>query len=199
MKYLLNSSGIPKNRQCFNKLVPASVDYEAFTCLAGIRESIDEFVTEGQQLYIHSKNCGNGKTTWAIKLMLQYFNEVWAGNGFEPRGLFINVPLFIMAHKNNISAKDEHLAEVIKLIPKVDLIVWDDIGIENLTQYEHDILISYIDQRVLEGLSNIYTGNIQPDDLATKLGERLASRINYSTKIELQGGDMRHGSIASSQ
>jgi DNA replication protein DnaC len=104
-----------------------------------------------------------------------------------------------MAHKNNISAKDEHLAEVIKLIPKVDLIVWDDIGIENLTQYEHDILISYIDQRVLEGLSNIYTGNIQPDDLATKLGERLASRINYSTKIELQGGDMRHGSIASSQ
>ena len=137
MRFLLNSSGIPKSKQKINKLIASPLDYKAYETLSNIRENILDFTKHGRQLYIYSDNCGNGKTTWSIKLMLQYFNEVWAGNGFIERGLFINVPVFITSLKNNISNKDENLSKVLELIPKVDLVIWDDIATDYLTPYEH--------------------------------------------------------------
>ena len=126
--------------------------------------------------------------------MLQYFNEIWAGNGFIERGLFINVPVFITSLKNNISNKDENLSKVLELIPKVDLVIWDDIATDYLTPYEHGMLLSYIDQRNLSDKSNIFTGNVKPDRLVSKVGERLSSRIKSGILIELKGGDARNGS-----
>ena len=32
---------------------------------------------------------------------------------------------------------------------KADLVVWDEIGVKTLTNFEHDHLLSYIDQRVV--------------------------------------------------
>lgn len=194
MRFLLNSSGIPKSKQRINKLIASPLDYKAYEALSNIRENIVDFTKTGKQLYIYSDNCGNGKTTWSIKLMLQYFNEVWAGNGFIVRGLFINVPMFIMSLKNNISNKDENLSKILELIPKVDLVVWDDIATDYLTPYEHGMLLSYIDQRNLSDKSNIFTGNVKPDMLVSKVGERLSSRIKSGILIELKGGDARNGS-----
>lgn len=193
MNYLLKSSGIPKSRQKFNQLIPYDADIKAFEELSCIRDRITYFVNSGRHLYIFSDNCGNGKTTWSIKLMLQYFNEMWVGNGFTPRGLFINVPAFITALKNNISDKDDNLVQILKLLPKVDLVIWDDIATDYLTPYEHGMLLSYIDQRILDDKSNIFTGNVRPEGLIQKVGERLASRINGSIQIEIKGGDMRNG------
>ena len=194
MRFLLNSSGIPKSKQKINKLIASPLDYKAYETLSNIRENILDFTKHGRQLYIYSDNCGNGKTTWSIKLMLQYFNEVWAGNGFIERGLFINVPVFITSLKNNISNKDENLSKVLELIPKVDLVIWDDIATDYLTPYEHGMLLSYIDQRNLSDKSNIFTGNVKPDRLVSKVGERLSSRIKSGILIELKGGDARNGS-----
>ena len=194
MRFLLNSSGIPKSKQKINKLIASPLDYKAYEALSNIRENIVEFTKTGKQLYIYSDNCGNGKTTWSIKLMLQYFNEVRAGNGFIVRGLFINVPMFITSLKNNISNKDENLSKILELIPKVDLVVWDDIATDYLTPYEHGMLLSYIDQRNLSDKSNIFTGNVKPDMLVSKVGERLSSRIKSGILIELKGGDARNGS-----
>ena len=94
MKYMLDNSNIPKDRQKIVKLVPDDCDYNSFVKLAEIQESIGNFVKNGSSLYIYSNTCGNGKTTWSIKLMLQYFDSVWAGNSFTKRGLFLNVPEF---------------------------------------------------------------------------------------------------------
>ena len=91
-KYLLDASNIPKSKQKVNTLYPDTCDINSFSMLSDIREDIKEFVRCGSNLYIYSSTCGNGKTTWAIKIMLQYFNEMWAGNGFTERGIFINVP-----------------------------------------------------------------------------------------------------------
>ena len=57
------------------------------------------FVKNGENLYIFSKNFENGKAIWAIKLMQNYFNQIWAGNGFTQRGLFIHVPSFLTKFK----------------------------------------------------------------------------------------------------
>lgn len=191
MMYMINSSWIPR-QVIGTKLTPDDVDYEQFVRLANIQDNILEFVTQGNNLYLFSQTCGNGKTTWAIKLLLQYFNEVWACNNFRERGLFINVPTFLTKVKAVIGRPDESFERMRELIEDVDVVVWDDIASTKLSDFDYNTLLTYIDKRTLEGKCNIYTGNIIPTDLDKYVGQRLASRVlNHSTVIELKGKDRR--------
>ena len=198
-KYMLEKSGIPKKLWGINSLIPEECDLKAFENLAYIRDNIEQFVEEGNSIYICSTNCGNGKTTWAIKLMLQYFNEVWDYTGFNARGLFLNVNEFLLKCKSSISKPSKDFDELKELIHKVDLVIWDDIGATKLSEYDYTLINEYVSYREFRGLSNIYTGNILPDELAEYVGTRLASRIlnglNCVT-ITLTGGDRRNGSVA---
>lgn len=192
MHYLMNNSGIPKGRQHPVLLTPAEIDRPAFIRLKGIKDDILEFVDDGHSLYLYSQKFGNGKTTWAIKLMQQYFNNVWNGNGFKPRAIFVNVPTFLTKIKEGISRKDEDFELLRERIPEVDLVVWDDIAATKLSDFDHTMLLTYIDQRKLNNLSNIYTGNLSPSELPSALGNRLSSRVyNDSLTIELKGNDRR--------
>ena len=107
------------------------------------------------------------------------------------QGIFINVHL-LNDLKNNISSKDKSFERMKNRLSDVDLLVWDDIAATKLSNYDYNNLLSYIDTRVLKGLSNIYTGNIIPEDLDQYVGNRLASRIaNQSTHVQLVGEDRR--------
>ena len=99
MSYLMESSGVPKPLQ-FPKKLEAGVDYEQFVELNSIKNDICNMVDNGYNLYLHSIETGNGKTSWAIKIMLKYFNEIWAGNGFRTRALFVHVPTLLIDLKN---------------------------------------------------------------------------------------------------
>lgn len=192
MHFLMNNSGIPKNRQYASELIPNTVDVAAFMRLAEIRNDIESFVRSGESLYIHSYNFGNGKTSWAIKLMQRYFDRIWSGNGFRCRGLFVHVPTFLTKVKDNIGNKDEDFELFKSRLDEVDLVIWDDIAATKLSDFDHSILLTYIDQRVLNGLANIYTGNLDRDELPKALGNRLASRIgNQSEIITFNGVDRR--------
>ena len=94
MKYLMDNSGLSKNRQQPIYLDGGN-DRQAFLRLADIKKDIVAFVENGESLYIFSEYTGNGKTSWAIKLLHKYFDEIWAGNGFNPRGYFIHVPVLL--------------------------------------------------------------------------------------------------------
>lgn len=193
MHYLFNCCKIPKKSQYPIQLLPERKDVGAFQTLETIKNTIDEFVIDGENLYIYSSKCGNGKTSWAIKLMAKYFDEIWCGNGFRVRGLFIYVPHFLGMLKNFRS--DSVIQEVNYLteyLPKVDLVIWDDIASTKLTEFDHSNLLTYIDARYLAGKANIYTGNIGPSNIKDELGARLASRVfNESITIELHGSDRR--------
>lgn len=191
MLYMINASGVPK-KAIGMKLTPDGVDYEQFVRLANIQDNIAEFVSDGHNLYLHSQTCGNGKTTWAIKLLLQYFNEVWACNNFKERGLFINVPTFLTKIKTVIGSPDEKFEDFRKLIDEVDIVVWDDIASTKLSDFDYNTLLTYIDKRTLECKCNIYTGNVSPHELEKYIGQRLTSRVlNHSAVIELKGADKR--------
>ena len=193
MKYLMDNSGIPKNRQYPQALV-AGIDYDAFMQLSDIKDDIVTFVERGQNLYLCSENTGNGKTSWSIKLMLKYFDQMWAGNGFKERGLFIHVPTFLSKLKN---FNDPLLTSYKESVSNVDLICWDDIASTKLSEYDISQLLIFIDQRIVDGKANIFTGNIVTEqNLEKVLGSRLASRIwNTSEVIKLVGKDRRHGSL----
>lgn len=196
MDYLIKTSGIPKYAQYRNNLIPTQIDLNSFKFLTEIQQDIVNFVNNGENLYIYSKNFGNGKTTWSIKLMQQYFNNIWAGNGFITRGLFIHVPTFLTKIKETISKSDIEFEELKTLLPNVDLVIWDDIGANKLSEYDYNNLATYIEQRRLNNKSNIFTGNLTENELKIALGNRLTSRIwNGSSLVEFKGHDRRGGNI----
>jgi len=190
MKYLMEHSGLSKKRQKPIKLNGA-YDQKAFKLLDEIRLDIVNFVENGESLYLYSEHTGNGKTSWSIKLLLRYFDQIWAGNGFRQRGYFISVPAFLNQVKNFSDEKARQ--KLIKTLSTVDLVVWDDIASTKLSDYDIQQLLVVVDQRIADGLANIYTGNITSrDKLEIALGDRLASRIwNTSTLIEFKGKDRR--------
>ena len=192
MDYLTSTSNIPRKMQYPVSLTPSKQDIQAFVRLKNIKDNIVEFVQEGHNLYLYSTNFGNGKTTWATKLMLKYFDDIWAGNGFKCRGIFVHVPTFLTKLKENIGRKDSEFESLRDKLLAVDLVIWDDIAATTMGDYDHANLLTYIDQRKLAGLSNIYTGNMGESQLRNALGNRLSSRVwNDSVIIELVGADRR--------
>lgn len=192
MKRLCELSNIPAGKWKPTALYCDRLDNSAFSKLSQIKGNMKDWVEGGNNLYIYSENTGNGKTSWSIKLMLSYFNQIWSGNGFRTRGLFISVPSFLFMHKELMNNFDEHFFRLKDMVSKVDLVIWDDIGVAPLTQYEHQLLLTYIDNRVLTGKANIYTGNVDKVTLEKYLGLRLASRIwNSSDKVHFMEADKR--------
>lgn len=196
MTTLLQNSGLPKNLWKTIDLYPDNVDYDSFVKLKHIKDNIDELVDNRSfNLYIYSNHTGNGKTSWAVKLMLKYFDRIWAGNGLRTRGLFINVPN-LLSRLKNFNNTDTELENIKKLIPKVPLIIWDDISSTKISDYDNSLLLNFIDQRMLNGKANIFTSNVDNTVLEKSLGNRLSSRIwNSSIRIELKGKDRRSGNI----
>lgn len=198
MKYLVDNSGIPLFKQTPAPLF-AGEDHSAYRELANLKSNIVEFVKHGENVYITSKNTGNGKTSWAVKLLMKYFDSVWAGNGFRVRGIFVYVPQLLLQLKDfNNPLSGEYKQHLLNC----DLVVWDDIGSTELSNYDLSQMMLYIDQRIMNGKSNVFTGNLNTKDKFSKvLGERLTSRIwNTSRIIEFVGKDRRNdGSVANSQ
>lgn len=184
MHSLFKQSELPENLWVIKDLACAEKDYESFMELQEISKHIEDFVKSGNNLYICSANCGNGKTSWAIKLLYAYFDKVWHKSCFDCKALFVNVPKFLYNCKRSISQDISGFAELCKKINTVDLVIWDDIGEMSVTGYEHQILLQYIDDRINSGKSNIYTSNHDTQaQLYNVLGDRLGSRIWNCSKI----------------
>lgn len=189
MSHLMENSGIPVKRQKPIVLSCDDVDREAYEELADIKADIENFVENGENLYIMGAETGNGKTSWALKLLMKYFDCIWAGNGLNIRGYFVHVPTFLNTLKD-FNVNNDKLKSIIQ---KADLVVWDDIAATKLSDYDVTQLLSFIDTRMYNQLSNIYTGNIVYEDEFEKiLGARLTSRIWSGAVIELRGKDRRY-------
>lgn len=192
MDHLTRSALLTEKQSYPVKLVPDECDVDAFRSLQAIQKGVESFVEDGKQLLICSANTGNGKTAWSIKILLNYFDKIWHKCDFECRGLFVNVPTFFNLLKDSFVDDKESIRYIKENILKADLVIWDEIGVKSLSNYENDILLSYIDQRISNGKSNIYTSNLNSEQLKDALGVRLQSRIvNNCTVVELFGDDKR--------
>lgn len=167
-------------------------DQQAFSNLSNIEKDIVNFVNTGQNLFIHSVNVGNGKTSWAIRMIQSYLNSIWPESDLTCRSLFINVPRFLLSLKDSISNSSEYIDHIKNNVLYTDLVVWDEIGVKSLTTYEHEHLLNLINTRLDSRKSNIYTSNLSGDELKDKIGERLYSRLSrLSYDVELVGKDKR--------
>lgn len=192
MYSLFKQSNLPEALWDYKSLTCEDKDYQAFKELQAKSDAILNFIEAGNNLYIYSENCGNGKTTWAIRLMYSYFDKIWHKSCFDCKALFVSVPKFLYNCKRSISQDVKGFEELCNLISEVDLVIWDDIGEMKASDYEHQILFQYIDDRINSKKSNIYTSNKNKEQLEDVLGVRLASRIyNCSECIEFVEEDKR--------
>ena len=182
VSFLMESSGIPKNRQVPLKLTPLNdTDKQAFIRLKEIKDNIVDFVDNGKNLYICSRSVGNGKTSWSLKLILKYFDEIWSGNGLKTRALFIHTPTLLTKLKDFDNPLSNEYKETIK---NCDLVIWDDFGGTKLTEFEYNQLLMLIDARCFNQKANIYTSNITTkEDLDSLVGARLSSRVYAKSEV----------------
>lgn len=192
MQALLQYSELPINLQKIHRLYPDEQDRKAFRQLADIKHHVVQFAEEGECLYIYSDNCGNGKTVWSAKILLEFFNKIWENNLFKPRGLFVDVAYYLMFSKQ--FEDKEIMRKLSKLrndIPYLDLVVFDDITSVKMSSYDNNILFPLINKRMLEGKAMIFTGNVEPNELKSFVGNKLQSRICSGITIEIKGEDRR--------
>lgn len=194
-KILDNALLSPKQRKDIKLVLDSDKsDYDSYATLNKFKESIMNNIEDNVNLYIYSEITGNGKTSWAIKLLTEYVKKNWINIQINSRPvLFINVPQYLLELKLNIRSQSEYVQIVQDNFLKADLIVWDDIGTKTASDFELEYLLSMIDNRQrLERKIDIYTSNIIPTELQKYVGDRLASRIlNTSQLIEFKGQDKR--------
>lgn len=195
LNYLFDQAGLSIKQRKNLLLCPDDngADLEEFRRLSEIKNNIVDYIKNGNQLFIHSKQAGNGKTSWSLKLLQTYFKKIWLTSDLKCKALFINVPAFLISLKQSFTVKDEWIDHIKENCFDCDLIIWDDIGTKSATSFEHENLLSIIDKRINSGKANIFTSNLTNEEMHEALGDRLASRIcNLGDNIEFTGGDKRH-------
>ena len=176
------------------RLVPAKRDVAVYRTLRNISYVGEEvcqciYVDSESHLYITDDMIVTHNTTWATKLLKTYLAVKCVGNNFADRGWFEYVPSFLLLAKEfeNSEARKEHIDNTMKR----DLVILDDIGAVQNSNYDISTLSNIIDYRYSNGLATIITGNIEPAKLESSIGVRLADRVLSDIAIEFKGGSNR--------
>ena len=181
-EYLQNKCNVPKTMQGEIKL-NSGMDLEKYKYLDYVKTNIEEFIKNGCNLYIYSPFIGNGKTSWAVKILKQHIKNVCENGNTDTDtnlvGLFVNVDEFFVTQVKPLRIDQSY----IKLCQQVDLLVLDDIGATPLSSLEEQVLRSIIDTRLINGKSTIYTSSVIDDTLYNVAGDRIANKVLESCTI----------------
>lgn len=190
-EYLLCLSNLPESCWKPIRMISDYLDPEVDDTIQAVCADCEFFVKQGYNLYLWGET-GCGKTSWAIKIMLNYFAVIAEKNDFTPRGLYINVASFLRDAKLHMTYPSEDYLELLKTIQQCDIVLWDDVGQTNPSNYESQWLYSFINERLLAKKCNIFTSNLSPEQLET-VDKRLESRIcKGSDCLHITGPDMRN-------
>lgn len=204
-RFILENSYLPKYQWIEDNLTPG-VDDAQFSRLKDIRTNLQEFLTGNlndkgfNNLVLCSNSLGNGKTSWAIKLMLTYV-EMQEGklNHVDEKLVTMDnydfcvfcqsVPFLVETKQFN--TKDNY--KMFNRLCKTNLAIIDDLGAVPMSQYDYTIIYAILETRLFKGLPTIITTNFADKKYAEKeLGPRLVDRIwNNSEIIEFKNRGFR--------
>lgn len=194
---LLEVSGLPEIYWDEVKLTVRKGDITAFKRLNEIKEdiyNISEPNLAMKNLLICSNKTGNGKTSWAIKILQYFIFKSAQQYPNEESGFFVPVTEFVLASKEYDSSYRKKYWDMLNMIEKSRVVVFDDIGAGEYSRAEYMALLSAIEGRVFRKQYCIFTSNFteKNDVIVKKLGERLADRVfETSEKIILNGDGVR--------
>lgn len=155
-------------------------------------------------------NTGTGKTHTAVGIMWQWLKDrirmeqrgdggwiIW-GLTFKA-GDVAYVPVFVSVSELYAELKEsfdkkgvESERAIMDRYAAAVLLVLDDVGSEQVTDWKRAVLYSLIDRRYREMKQTIITSNLTLDDIATLIDDRIASRIvEMGAVITMAGTDYR--------
>ena len=166
-----------------------------------VKDWIDKMPKQGLYLY---GSFGVGKTYLAACIT----------NSLAKKGVkvaFVNIPKFFAKARNSITAdynnpdNRDFLNNRIDSLQKAEVVVLDDIGAENTTNWvRDDILLPLLEYRWSNGKRTLFTSNVDMNQLETKLSfnqygqkdeikaGRILSRIKaMAIEVEVNGPDRR--------
>ncbi|CAN5913261.1 hypothetical protein BH23ACT11_BH23ACT11_17840 [soil metagenome] len=139
----------------------------------------------GKGLYLCG-DVGTGKTHLAVAVM----NELMTKQRVP--SLFVTVPELLDNLRGAYNEPGRDLDEWMAAVKNADLLLLDDLGSERVTEWVQERIFVVVNHRYREVLPTIFTSNVGPKDLATKLGDRTASRvIAMCDWVSLEGEDYR--------
>lgn len=129
-----------------------------------------------RSLYIHG-DIGSGKTLFACCMVYQEMKNAFISRDRKASAYFLPVTDLLAeikeGYNKNISDQD-----IIDKYKKVDWLIIDDIGTENLTDWSYSILYSIINYRYENLKKTVYTSNLSFDQLSNKVqDQRVVRRI----------------------
>jgi len=190
MKCCFMNSGLESKFWYPFKLNTVDKDKQVIQEVISIRDNLTEFVNSGKSLLLQSANCGNGKTSWGVKL-LQKQIERNSSQLYQP-AFFVFVPTLLVEARKSISGRNTNMEIIENMVENCPLVMFDEIGGIPLKDYDLLILTHLIEKRVNKNLSSIYTTNCQDDALKVNLGDRLYDRVSKLSKVlTFKGKSMR--------
>lgn len=193
-KQAIEYSNLPKRAFDDLSLMPEKVDLEAFKTCKNFSENILDHVKQGDGLYIHGFNKGNGKTTWAFKIIIKYIEQLAKhGKGWDNDIpiYYLNVSEMFDQYRSNMEDK-EYTKAIEDAIYGADLVIFDDVGVEAPTTWVKNKLYTYINYRYNNKKSIIFTSNLTLTQLGAKIDDRVADRISQVCRpIQFQGQSRR--------
>jgi DNA replication protein DnaC len=192
-KFMLENSGMPKIRWTDEELLVTDDNREAYSRLTQIRNSLYSFVRSStNNLVICGKSTGNGKTTWANKLMLTYIEQNCHRLDNVPiedltvdkhdMCLFCLLVPFLVELK--MFGNNSESTNLYHRLCKSEFVVLDDLGAVPMTQYDYNAVYGIIEHRLDKGLPTVITTNFTSlDSLQSEIGPRLAERIWSNSEI----------------
>lgn len=190
---LLVESGVPKKYYVPQKLVRRQVDEQLWNFLEEYRNDVVNKVHSGNNLVITSPIVGNGKTSWAIRLLQRYIAETALDGDLGDKGVFCvcSNMLEIFGDFGYFETSIEFF-DYLNRLKNCKLLVIDEIGSGRITPVSYNHFYDLINYRVDNGLTTIYTTNYNDERIQEVLGERLYSRIYHTaTVLEFRADNVR--------
>jgi DNA replication protein DnaC len=128
---------------------------------------------------------GSGKTYLSVALYKQsckYCSWVIWVNSFDLDNELLNV----------LKSHDDFEDRVIAKYSEVPVLIWDDLGVERLTERLQRQYFAILENRLSNGMRTVFTTNCGPKTLMERFGDRLGSRFSFCTWIEFPKKDLRN-------
>ena len=166
-----------------------------FVCREGTKDSYQaalDFATgkSGHHLLTFIGEPGTGKTHLVLGIGWHWLeHEMGLVKYYQAESLLDN-----LRQGYNITDPEtqDDFDNLLKWLKEVDLLIIDDIGTENPTEWAVAKLNTIIDHRYLNGNLTVFTTNCSAKALARKRQQRLASRMSEGIMQVLECDDYRH-------
>jgi DNA replication protein DnaC len=143
---------------------------------------LDWFAAPKDGMFIHGE-VGTGKTHLACAIVRLFFLTRRCAHFLRAAELYTSL--------RDCYNRNESEANLLEKFAAYPLLVLDDIGAGNLSDFERRVTLEILDRRLNSLKPTVVTSNWDLQFISDKLDDRIASRMAGLSILELSGGDRR--------